>query len=128
MSKYAPLRDFLQQSKVGNVRLDFAEVESIHGFSLPGSAYRHPAWWSNNPEGHSHCLAWVAEGWQSEQVDIIGRKVTFRRDGARDVRKASGPAAPLELFGALKGSVRFAPAFDPTEPTDEVWEAQEGRR
>jgi hypothetical protein len=129
MSKYSPLKEYLQGSKVGTVRLDFTEVERILGFPLPRSAYRHAAWWSNNPEGHSHCSAWVAGGWRSEQVDVPGRRVTFRRDAAGETvpSGSSGAGSAPNLFGALKDTVRFAPDFDPTEPTGEIWAAEEGR-
>jgi hypothetical protein len=129
MSKYEPLKDFLRNSKLETVRLNFAEVEQILGFHLPQSAYRYPAWWSNNPEGHSHSVAWVNEGWQSEQVDVQGRQVTFRRKhgtaSSRSVKPSSGRTA--SPFGALRGTVRFAANFDPTEPTGEIWEAEQGR-
>ncbi len=129
MSKYSPLREYLQHSKVGTVRLDFSDVERIVGFSLPSSAYRHAAWWSNNPKGHSHSLAWVAGGWRSEQVDLPGRRVTFKRDhsGATGAGDAPGTGSASSLFGALRGTVRFAPDFDPTEPTGEKWSAEEER-
>jgi hypothetical protein len=129
MSKYTPLKDYLQRSKVGTVRLDFAEVERVLGFPLPRSAYRHAAWWSNNPEGHSHCLAWVAGGWRSEQVDVAGCRVTFRRDDSGETVPGDPPGAvsASNLFGALKHTLRFAPDFDPTEPTGEIWAAEEGR-
>ncbi len=129
MSKYSPLKDYLNRAEVGRVRLEFAEIERILGFRLPESAYRHAAWWSNNPEGHSHSLAWVAEGWRSEQVDVAGRRVTFRRDAESGTasKLPSSRVTGRPLFGALKGTVRFAPNYDPTEPTGETWAAEDGR-
>lgn len=126
MSKYTSLRDFLRGSRTGAVKLSFNEVETILGFRLPNSAYLYPAWWSNNPEGHSHCLAWVKEGWQSEQVDLSRREVTFRRAALASpkVPPSSGPNQPL--YGALKGTVRFADDFDLAEPTGEIWAADLG--
>ena len=129
MSKYAPLRDFLRSSRGRAIRVGFAELEGILGFRLPDSAYRYPAWWSNNPKGHSHSLAWVDAGWESEQVDVEGRQVTFRRRAG----EATAPPSTLAVgqitspFGALRGTVRFARDFDPTEPTGEKWDAEHGR-
>ena len=77
MSNYAPLRDFLANSKVEYIRLDFAELERILGFRLPESAYRYPAWWSNNPKGHSHCLAWVGQGWEASKSISKGGRLRF---------------------------------------------------
>jgi hypothetical protein len=129
VSKYSPLKTYLERAEVATVRLGFGEIERILGFPLPGSAYRHAAWWSNNAEGHSHSLAWVAGGWRSEQVDLAGRRVTFRREtaGGAAPSNPSVRAPASGLFGALKGTVRFAPDFDPTEPTGERWAAEDGR-
>lgn len=123
MSKYANLSQHLGHAGAGVIRLGFKEIETILGFSLPESAYRYPAWWSNNPTGHSHSLAWVAAGWRSEQVDVAGRRVTFRRatpEGASERRRRMGPT----LFGALKGTVRVAPGYDLAAPTGELWAAE----
>ena len=49
MSKYEPLRQFLDQSDQTRVTLTFAKVEQILGVKLPPSAYNHQAWWANNP-------------------------------------------------------------------------------
>jgi hypothetical protein len=82
------LSEFLNHQPVDEVRLGFGEVEKILGVPLPPSAYEHPAWWANNPEGHSHCRAWHDAGWKTENLNITRRTVTFRR-----VRKPAGPTA-----------------------------------
>lgn len=129
MSKYEPLGEHLRRSGSETIRLAFKEVERIVGFKLPGSAYRHSAWWSNNPTGHSHARAWVSAGWSTEQVDTSGEVLVFRRKASPD--PVGGPHAADELmpkcFGALRGTVRFAADFDPIHPTGEIWDAQEGR-
>lgn len=124
MTKYQPITEFLRGQPVSEWRASFQKIESILGFSLPRSARSHPAWWANNPGGHSHCLAWLDAGWKTEQIDLEAEKVTFRK-----VRAAAEPNMHLRpsLFGGLKGTVTIAPGVDLTEPTGEVWAAAEGR-
>ena len=76
--------------------------------------------------------AWLEAGFRSEQVDMVGRKLVFRRVASRESKKLSeadasnsiGRAAVSKrhpLFGALKGLVRVAPGVDLTEPADPEW-------
>ena len=124
MTKYLPIAEFLESRPVSEWRASFQEIESILGFPLPRSARDHPAWWANNPGGHSHCLAWLEAGWKTEQVDLEAEKVTFRK-----VKPSAKPHSPLRrsIFGGLKGTVQIAPSVDLTAPTEEVWEAEESK-
>src|ERR1700759_3256177 len=79
MSKYDVLTGFLKSQLTGRVAVTFTEVEEALGFALPASAYTHPAWWSNDPTGHAQARAWVAAGFETEQVDVPGRRLVFRR-------------------------------------------------
>jgi hypothetical protein len=69
---------------------------------------------------------------------VEGETLVFRRaaPGAREAgREFAGPSAAARpsdgapggviarLQQALAGTVRYAPGFDPTEPTGEIWEA-----
>jgi hypothetical protein len=124
MSKYEPLSQFLASSKTTLRRLSFAEVESVLGFKLPKSAYQHQAWWANNPTGHSHSLAWIQAGWRTQDVDIAGRKVTFHRDHIDPPLRSSEKRDP---WGCMAGSVTIMPGTDPTVPTGDKWNAEQGR-
>lgn len=130
MSKYEPLQRHLTCLQVRVWRASFDDVEQVLGFALPKSAYRYPAWWSNDTTGHVQSNAWLDAGWKTENVDIEGRAVTFSV-GDRDVLKAGGSGAgangSIELFGALKGTVRVQVDWDLTEPTGETWSASDGR-
>ena len=95
MGKYAPLTRYLREQEKSAITLGFAEVEEILGFSLPGSAYKYPAWWSNSSKGQSQTGAWREAGWETSDVDIRGRKVTFRRKAGEPVAPAT-KAAPAE--------------------------------
>ena len=118
MTKYHALRDFLRQQPVSEVRLDFPAIERVLGFPLPASAFKHQAWWANNSKGHSHCYGWLDAGYESRQVDLGGRKVTFaKRSGpSADPIAPSSPLPLSSLHGRLAGTVRLEPAGDLTEP------------
>lgn len=58
MSKYDPLNRFLSQQSTDRITLTFSEIEAILGFTLPASAHRHTAWWSNsNTKAHPYSQA-----------------------------------------------------------------------
>jgi len=81
MTKYEPLRTFLQNRKETTWQATFADVENVLGFELPQSAFVHRAWWANeiSPKGsHVHAV-WINAGWQTEQVDQARNRLTFRR-------------------------------------------------
>jgi hypothetical protein len=122
MSKYESLPQFLAGAPGSQKRLSFGEIERILGFKLPKSAYEHEAWWSNNATGHSHARAWLNAGWRTQDVDISGRKVTFRRAEEPTPRSPKG-----DPWGCMVGTVTIMPGVDLTEPTGETWDAEEGR-
>jgi hypothetical protein len=131
MSKYDPLRTFLSSRSEIEVPANFRTIEAIIGSRLPPSAFKHRAWWSNNAENHVNARAWLAAGFETDQVDMGAQTLVFRR-----LRADAPPSGALEGVGlaggalervqrVLRGTVRFAPGFDPTEPTGERWDAQE---
>jgi hypothetical protein len=109
--------------------MTFAEIEKVLGFKLPESQ-KYPAWWSNNPTNNVMTNEWLAAGFKTEQVDIEGRKLVFRRtrpiarDGA-GTSSTSGEEAKEPrrhpLFGRLKGTITIMPGTDLTEPADANW-------
>jgi hypothetical protein len=125
MSKYEALPQFLARVEHATYRMSFGEMEKILGFKLPKSAYEHEAWWSNNETGHSHARAWLKSGWRTEAIDLAGRKVTFRRS-AQSPRPAATPQR-RDPWGCMAGTVRILPGTDLTAPSDEKWNAEEGR-
>lgn len=126
MSKYDRLGDYLKKQRTEHVAVSFGDIERITGVKLPPSAERHRPWWSNNPDNSVLTKVWLEAGYESEQVDMQGRKLVFRR-----VRKANaGPLSPGEaepdipfhpLYGAMKGLVRIVPGVDLTQPADPDW-------
>ena len=98
MYKYEPLTAYLQTIPGQTHQLTFDQVETIITGRLPPSAYKHRAWWSNNPQGHVMARAWIKAGWESSNVDMEGRKLVFRRIQKippRDAGFADRPQTPL---------------------------------
>src|SRR2546429_5846217 len=121
MGKYEPLEHFLKKQRTKRWRVAFREIEAMLGFKLPQSAFKYPAWWSNDETGHSHAKAWLDAGWRTEEVDLEGRKLTFAR-----VEPPSRKPSSLDPWGCMAGTVTFMPGTDLTALTDE-WNAEAGR-
>jgi hypothetical protein len=127
MSKYAPLGDYLRKQRRALVPMTFAQIEQIIGAKLPKSQ-GYPAWWSNNPWNNVMTQIWLDAGFETEQVDVTGRKLVFRKvretapsdDGGAPVDDADSPTHHA-LIGWLKGTVQLAPDVDLTEPADPEW-------
>lgn len=119
-SKYARLGDHLRAQSAQEVPMSFADVERIVRHPLPPSARRHRPWWSNNPRNSVVTKVWLEAGFKTEQVDLEGEHVVFRRSEA--------PPPPVELaesrhplFGRFKGMIRIAPGTDLTAPAEPEW-------
>lgn len=125
MSKYEPLRKFLESSTASEIPMTFAEIERVIGSPLPDSRNIR-AWWSNNPNNNVMTKAWLAAGYKTEQVDIDGRKLVFRRtrsapDAASKDEHGKAQRKRHPLIGFLKGMITIAPGVDLTEPADPDW-------
>lgn len=124
MSKYDPLTGHLAARQAERVPMSFDEIERLLGFRLPASARAHRAWWSNNASNNVMTRAWLAAGYRTEEVDLDGRRLVFRRsEPQRDVRAAAPRVAAVahRLHGAMRGTVTLAAAYDPSEPGDPGW-------
>jgi hypothetical protein len=127
MSKYAPLGEFLRKQRAASIPMTFSQIERIVGTSLPKSK-RYPAWWSNNPWNNVMTQIWLDAGFETEQVDVEGRKLVFRRVSGRSDDPGSshsslGPLHGHPLVGWMKGTVTLAPGVDLAEPADPEWGA-----
>jgi hypothetical protein len=108
--------------------MTFEQIERVIGEKLPPKAQHHRAWWSNSPSNNVMTKAWLEAGFRSEQVDMEGRKLVFRR-AKQGQPTDSGPAhdqtPPVSgrhpLIGWMKGTVTIAPGVDLTEPADPEW-------
>jgi len=85
-TKYEPLKRHLEgMFQHDEVRLSFAEIERILGFSLPPSAHDAQPWWSNTRAGHSQAAAWLDAGWKTAGLDLAARQVSFVKADASGV-------------------------------------------
>ncbi|SRR5579871_2589284 len=134
MGKYGPLGRFLRQQGSELVALKFEDIERILGSKLPDSSRQYRAWWSNNPNNNVMTKVWLDAGFQTEQVDIEGRRLVFRKvtagkqPGKRNKEEAPTLSIPSgearrrhPLLGALKGLIRVMPGTDLTKPADPSW-------
>ncbi len=124
MGKYNRLGEFLRSQRAKEVPMTFAEIERVIGAKLPPNSPQYPAWWSNNPSNNVMTKVWLAAGFRTEQVDIKGRKVVFRRIEPGVAEAAVQPPKKTgqhPIFGALKGSVYIPEGVDLTEPADPDW-------
>jgi hypothetical protein len=130
MTKYEPLGDYLRKQRGSEVCMTFAQIERVIGGKLPPSQHNR-AWWSNNPWNNVMTKVWLDAGFVTEQVDIEGRKLVFRRVTKEHTPMGQFDEAPRKegqfasgrhpLFGALKGLVRIPAGTDLTEPADPEW-------
>jgi len=130
-SKYAPLESHLRDSGRARVPMTFSEIEHLLGARLPPAALRHRALWSNNAGNWVMTKAWLAAGYETEKVDMKGRKLVFRktathapaRDADRDSSTMDRSGSFADIFGALKDTVTISPGTHLTDPIDEDWNA-----
>ena len=118
MSKYDPLKHFLETWIINETPMTFAEIEKVLGFRLPDSARKFPAWWSNNTGTHVGVSAWREAGFRTARVDIGSEKVTFVREagGPREAHAvhevaasfAHGTASPAAIVVPLESLSRSA--------------------
>ena len=124
-SKYSGLGDYLKRQRGDRVPMTFSEIEKVAGVKLPPSARKHRPWWSNNAKNSVMTKVWLDAGFESEEVDMPGRKLVFRR-----VRKPnevagaaqSGKEKPFHpAYGMMHGLIRVMPGTDLTQPADPEW-------
>jgi hypothetical protein len=106
--------------------MSFDEIERVIGAKLPPSATHHRAWWSNNAQNNVMTKAWKDAGFESEDVDMKGRRVTFRRvrREAPDTRAPSADVTTRDrhpLIGWMKGTLTIAEGVDVAQPADPEW-------
>jgi hypothetical protein len=124
MAIYDPLGQYLAKNAALRIPMTFREVESVLGRKLPSSAYRHRPWWANEARGHSHAKAWLEAGYETQQVDMVGKKLVFARASApHGVAESRREFEPMEkkqgrhpLIGSMKGTFSIEPGWDLTRP------------
>ncbi|MFP4124151.1 MAG: helix-turn-helix domain-containing protein [Coleofasciculus sp.] len=128
-SKYQPLLEFLQQSNQAEVILTLAEIEEIMNDTLPDSARKKRAWWSNRSKGALQASAWMEAGYRVEDVDFEQQRVTFRQPTAKLKVQRMGDTVlwNAELIKALRRHMgltqaEFAQRLGVYQQTVSQWE------
>jgi hypothetical protein len=121
MSKYDPLREYLEKQSKPLISMSFDEIERIIRDKLPPAAMHHRAWWSNNANNNVMTKAWRAAGFKSEQVDMEAGTLVFRRDRPRFSEGSLVPPGLHPLIGWMKGTLTVADGVELTEPADPEW-------
>lgn len=75
--EYSPLKDHLRTVSDDEIELSFSEIEEILGTSLPNSAHKYDAWWSNGGKNHSY--AWLDVGWRVDERNFTDQTIRFVR-------------------------------------------------
>lgn len=126
MSKYQALGDYLKKQRGERVPMTFAEIEEVTGVKLPPSARKHRPWWSNNARNSVMTKIWLDAGFESEQVDMPGRKLVFHRvrkpkQAAKALQSGGGEEPFHPAYGMMQGLIRIMPGTDLTQPADPEW-------
>jgi hypothetical protein len=91
-ARYAKLQRHLERSGAINLEMTFQEIEHVIGRKLPASARTHRAWWSNNPDNNVMTKAWLAAGFQTEDVDMAAETLNFARIPMEEKARSPAPA------------------------------------
>jgi DNA-binding XRE family transcriptional regulator len=122
-SKYYSLELYLAQVESDEVTLAFSEIEAILQDSLPASAYKRRAWWSNRKQGAVQAEAWMAAGYHVQIVDLEGQQVTFRKPGlVYIIRRERGTVL---WNGELIKSLRFHMGLTQSEMAEKLGTRQQ---
>lgn len=76
--KYIGLTNYLKNKLERSIIMSFSEIEKQIGDSLPNSAHRHRAFWSNT-RTHSVAFGWLDAGYKTVSVDFKSQHVTFEK-------------------------------------------------
>ncbi len=118
-TKYEPLKNHLANKGFSEIPMRFSDIESIIENSLPPSARKHRAWWSNNPSNSVITFAWLNAGYKTAKVDLSDEKLVFVRDNT--LTPSSKDSSHHPIFGCMKGSVTIPDDLDLTDPAMPEW-------
>jgi DNA-binding XRE family transcriptional regulator len=128
-SKYFPLYEYLRQSGQDELTLSFSEIERFIGAQLPPTARTGRGWWSNRNRGALQAEAWMAAGYEVEDLDLEAEQVTFRKPGRVYQVQREGDIVlwDADLVKALRhhmglNQAQFAQELGVRQPTISEWE------
>ena len=105
MSKYDPLAKHLSEQDADSTTMSFGAINTLIGGTLPKSAFDHRPWWANRHDGNdAQNAGWQSVGWETQDVDMKRRMVTFVRDvKIRSDFKDHPYVKPLSIDEAKQG-------------------------
>ena len=87
MQDYNAFLMFLHDHRDTEVKCSIERIERILGHNLQRSAYKYAAWWSNSPT-HPLMKKVLEIGWESKNVDLRSKTITFHRTGYQAIVKS----------------------------------------
>lgn len=87
VTKYSGLTSYLKfrGAFTHTVKLSFASLDGIIGSNLPMSAYSNESWWRNSPSS-AQAKAWLAAGWEAQEVNLKEGYAVFKKTRVATVR------------------------------------------
>lgn len=83
--KYVGLTSYLKQCGEDSITLSFSEIEGKMGDTLPSSAHKHKAFWSNS-RTHSVAFGWLDADYRTVAINLENKVITFaKQKEAREV-------------------------------------------
>jgi DNA-binding transcriptional regulator YiaG len=82
-SKYYPLYEYLRRSGTDKVVLALEDIERIIQDSLPTSARKARAFWSNRGRGALQAAAWIQSGYHVVGIDLGAERIVFEKPVVR---------------------------------------------
>lgn len=79
MSEHKPLTAYLTEQGQEIIPMTFQEIEKVSGRDLPPSAFKYPAWWSNNPRNNPLTHDWLNAGYKTKNVNMENQKLVFQK-------------------------------------------------
>lgn len=113
MGKYEPLAQYLKALSQDRWDAPFGEIERVLGFALPPSAAEYPAWWANQEGHHSQTKGWRDAGWETRNVDLSKKRVSFVRGRQGGTQRAKEP-------DSLEGLIERARAITGIDDQDDL--------
>ncbi len=76
--KYVGLTSYLKQCGEDSITLSFSEIEAKIGDTLPPSADKYAAFWSNT-RTHSVAFGWLDADYRTEDLNLKNKQITFKK-------------------------------------------------
>ncbi|MGI0056739.1 MAG: DUF7662 domain-containing protein [Nitrosarchaeum sp.] len=96
MTNYAQFLNYLENYSLDKINCTISQIEQIIGESLSASAYKYPAWWSNNPS-YPLMKEILEIGWRSGNINLKNKTISFYKDSTIKQNTKKSTQSPLNL-------------------------------